>query len=256
MGNWLLNLPIPLMTVVVLALTYAVAAAVYLIVTGLAVDERGRAFKAVSPGMLPPLGIVFGLLVGFVAVQVWSDFDRGKLAVANEASALRAMILLAASLPDEEKTRIVASIQQHVDIAVNQEWPAMAKQQANLSMLPTALIDVQKDIFAFKPADDNQRLAQQEIVRALNAALEARRQRIIISQSTVSGVKWAGILLQGLCALIAIAMVHSDNRLACRIVLALFATGIALSVLLIATYASPFSGDISIKPELLKEVVI
>jgi hypothetical protein len=35
---------------------------------GLAVDDRARAFKAVSPGMLPPLGIIFGLLVGFVAV--------------------------------------------------------------------------------------------------------------------------------------------------------------------------------------------
>ena len=26
---------------------------------------RGRAFKAISPGMLPPLGIIFGLFVAF-----------------------------------------------------------------------------------------------------------------------------------------------------------------------------------------------
>jgi hypothetical protein len=37
--------------------------------------------------------------------------------------------------------------------------------------------------------------------------------------------------------LIAIAMVHSENRRACAMTLMLFATGIALSVLLIA--ASP-----------------
>ena len=30
----------------------------------LVVGERARSFKAVSPGMLPPLGIIFGLLVG------------------------------------------------------------------------------------------------------------------------------------------------------------------------------------------------
>jgi len=41
--------------------------------------------------MLPPLGIIFGLLVGFIAVQVWSDFDRAKVAIATEASALRAI---------------------------------------------------------------------------------------------------------------------------------------------------------------------
>jgi multisubunit Na+/H+ antiporter MnhC subunit len=84
--------------------------------------------------------------------------------------------------------------------------------------------------------------------------LEARRQRIVISQSTVTTVKWAKLLLQALCALIAIAMVHSDNRTTCRIALMLFATGIALSVLLIAAYSRPFTGEISVGPELLKQV--
>ena len=56
--------------------------------------------------MLPPLGIIFGLLVGFIAAKVWSDFEKAKVTVANEASALRAVNLLAASLPAEpEGTR-------------------------------------------------------------------------------------------------------------------------------------------------------
>jgi hypothetical protein len=76
MGDWLLNLLLPEMALLVFVAVFLVAAAVYLIVIGLAVDARGRAFKALSPGMLPPLGIIFGLLVGFVAVQVWNDFDR------------------------------------------------------------------------------------------------------------------------------------------------------------------------------------
>jgi hypothetical protein len=92
-------------------------------------------------------------------------------------------------------------------------------------------------------------------VKALHAALDARRQRIVISQSAVGTVKWLGILLQGLCTLIAIAMVHSDNRLTCAITLTLFATGIALSVLLIAAYSRPFTGENSVTPELLKQVI-
>ena len=82
MGEWFLNLSIPWMAFVVFAATYVVAACVYLVVVRVAVDDRrARAFKAFSPGMLPPLGIIFGLLVGFVAVQVWNDFDKAKLAV-------------------------------------------------------------------------------------------------------------------------------------------------------------------------------
>ena len=92
MGDWLLNLPVPWMALVIFLATYLIAGGVYLIVTKLAVNERAKAFKAVSPGMLSPLGILFALLVGFIAVEVWSNFDKAKAAVAAEASALRAVV--------------------------------------------------------------------------------------------------------------------------------------------------------------------
>ena len=130
----------------------------------------------------------------------------------------------------------------------------MAQQRASLSILPTTLIEQLRDTLALKPANDSQRAAQPEMLKALYNALDARRQRIVISESGMSTVKWAGIMLQGLCTLIAIAMVHSDNRLTCAITLTLFATGIALSLLLIAAYGRPFTGEISIGPELLQQV--
>jgi len=91
--------------------------------------------------------------------------------------------------------------------------------------------------------------------KALRTALDARRQRIAISESSVGAIKWAGILLQGLCTLVAIAMVHGDNKRACAITLTLFATGVALSVLLIAAYSRPFAGANSVPPKLLKQVI-
>ena len=256
MGDWLLNLPVLWMAVVVFAATYLLAASIYWVVTRLAVNDRARAFKAVSPGMLPPLGILFALLVGFIAVDVWSNYDKAKVAVATEASALRAIVLLAGTFPEEQKTRIYALIDRHIEEAVNEGWPAMAQQRATLSTLrATALIEPLQDTLTLNPADDSQRIAQSEMVKALHTALDARRQRIVVSQSAVGRVKWAGILLQGLCTLIAIAMVHSDNRLASAIAMTLFATGIALSLLLIAAYSRPFTGEISVRPDLLKQVI-
>lgn len=255
MSDWLFNLPVVWMAVVVFAATYLFAASIYWVVTRLAVNDRAGAFKAVSPGMLSPLGMLFALLVGFIAVEVWSNFDKAKVAVASEASALRAVVLLARTFPEEQKTRIHALIDRHIEEAINKEWPAMARQRATLSTLPAALIEALHGTLTLKPADDSQRTAQPEMVKALHTALDARRQRIVISQSTVGTVKWAAILLQGLCTLVAIAMVHSDNRLTCAIALTLFATGIALSLLLIAAYSRPFTGEISVGPNLLKQVI-
>jgi hypothetical protein len=140
-GDWLLNLPIPLMAIVIFAALYLVTAAIYLIVTGLAVDDRARAFKALSPGMLPPLGIIFGLLVGFIAIQVWNDFDKAKAAIASEASALRGVVLLADSFPEEQRSRLRSLVNRHIDEAVHQEWPAMAEQRATLATLPVTLME-------------------------------------------------------------------------------------------------------------------
>ena len=255
MSDWLLNLSVLWMAVVVFAATYLLTASIYWVVTMLAVDDRARAFKAVSPGMLPPLGILFALLVGFIAVEVWSNYDKAKGAVASEASALRTVVLLAETFPEEQKTRIYALVDRHIEVAVNEVWPAMAHHRATLSNLPTALIEALHDTLNLKPADDSQRIAKSEMLRALEMAMDARRQRIVISESTVGAVKWAGILLQAICTLIAIAMVHSDNRLACAIAMTLFGTGIALSLLLIAAYSRPFTGEISVRPDLLKQVI-
>jgi hypothetical protein len=70
MNDWLHNLPLPWMALVVFGAVYLVTAVIYAVVIGLAAGERARAFKAVSPGMLPPLGILFALFIAFTASQV------------------------------------------------------------------------------------------------------------------------------------------------------------------------------------------
>lgn len=255
MGNWLFGLPLFWMGVAVFALTYLIAALVYLTITRLATNEaRLTAFRSVSPGMLPPLGIIFGLLVGFTAAQVWSDYDRAKLAVTNEASGLRAVLLLSAVFPPDQAARLQSLVSGHIDAAIKTEWPAMAEHQATLAMPPAMLKDALQAALALKPQDDGQRAAQTQILVSLEETLEARRQRIVLSGSSVSGVKWAGLLLQGLITLLAIAMVHSGNRGSAGLALWLFATGIALSIFMIAAYNRPFGGVVAIDPTLLEHV--
>ena len=88
MSDWLHNLPLIWMALVIFGVTYVFAVLVQTFVRMLAVGERARAFKAVSPGMLSPLGIIFGLFVVFTAAQVWNDTDHATAAVNREASAI------------------------------------------------------------------------------------------------------------------------------------------------------------------------
>ena len=255
MADWLHELPVVAMTVVIFAGTYAMAAVIYGIVVGLATGERARTFKAVSAGMLSPLGIIFGLFVAFVAAQVWSENDRANAAVSREASALRAVVLLAASFPGETEATLRKFVRQHIDEAVTNEWPAMGHHQVTLTMAPASLVGALRVALAVKPESEGQATAQRELVSSLGAALEARRQRIIISQSGVNWVKWMSLLVQAACTLVTIAMVHSDNRRAAAIALAIFARGIASCLVLVASHDRPFTGEISVSPEVLRQVI-
>ena len=255
MSDWLHELPLWLMTLVVFAATYLATFVIHRAIAALAVGERARAFKAVSPGMLSPLGVIFGLFVAFTAAQVWNDSDRASTAVSREASALRAAVLLAAGLPAEQEARLRGLLRQYVEQAVNMEWPMMAHQAASLRTAPPALAEALQFVASMTPQGAGQQTAHREIVASLQTALDARRQRIIVSNAEVNPVKWWCLYLQAACALLVIGLVHCDNRLAASIAMGLFATGVAASVLLIAAHDRPFTGEISVGPEPLLQIM-
>jgi hypothetical protein len=217
MNEWLHTLPVWWMALVIFAIVYLVTGAIFAIIILLGRGEWAPVFKGASPGLLSPLGTIFGLLVVFTIFQVWGDFDRARLAVDREASALRTVVLLASSFPGEPETQIRNLVRRHIDEAIATEWPEMSKRSASLKIAPSALVELLGFTLSLTPQSQGQIVAQREIVAALENSMDARRQRINLSRSTVNWVKWTCMFAQAACALIAIAMVHSDNRAAAAI---------------------------------------
>ena len=255
MSDWLHDLPLVWMALTVLGGTCLVTAAIYAGVMALATGERARTFKAMSPGMLPPLGIIFGLFIAFTAAQVWNDTDRAAVAVGREANALSGVLFLAASFPGEPEAQMRKLVRDYIEIVATQGWPRMAQQRGLLGVTPQPIVDALKLALAQTPATEGQEIAQREIIIALGSTLEARRQRIMVSESQVNAVKWSCLLVQAICMLIGIAMVHCDNRRTAAIAMGLFGAGVAVSVMLILAHDRPFTGKISIGPDTLLQVM-
>ena len=255
MGDWLLNLPVLWMGALILGAVFLFTAGLYFTVTALAVGDRAQAFKAISPGILSPLAIVFALLVGFLAAQVWNESQLATAAVNREASALRALVLLGREFPGEREVHLHDLVHEYIEQAVNEEWPAMARQDATLKIAPAGLVEALRWIFSLTPEREGQALAQREMLASVESALDARRQRILLSRSSINWVKWVVLLVQAALTLITIALIHSDNLVANRIILAIFATGVGVAVLLIAAHSRPFTGEISVGPNVLLQIM-
>jgi hypothetical protein len=254
MTNWLHDLSVPWLVVVTFAAMLLAAAVIYAIVIAFAGGERLKAFKSVSPGLLPPMGLVFGLFVGFLAAQVWDDGTRAQLAVDREASSLRAAVLLSAEFPGRPQVEIESLIRRHIRGAVTREWPAMAHQDASLSVLAGPLAEALRLTLRLPGRDAGQIVAQREMVTSLENALDARRQRIIVSESSVNWAKWIGVIALAVLTLFAIAFVHSDNRLGGALAMALFASAAAVCIVLIAVQDRPFAGPFRVRPTVLIQV--
>ena len=255
MFGWLPDLPVVWIGVVVLT-------GMALLTRGhlcrgmlLAEGERAAALSAVSPGMLPPMGILFALFVGFLAVDVWGNVDRAEQAVADEASAMRSVVILSDDLPPALRLRMRALVRSQIESAVNDEWPAMKEQRANLTSIPTALADALHLAIRFHPRHDGQAVAQRELVTSIQDALDARRQRIIVSGSSINTVKWTGLVALALLALCAIALVHSGNRITARVAMGVFAAAVAVVITMLASQNEPFSGQLGLDPDALKQVL-
>lgn len=164
-------------------------------------------------------------------------------------------MVLAGSFPGEPEACLRTLLRSYIEETTSQEWPLMAEGAATLTIVPPALNEALRTTLALTPTNPGQEIAQREMTRWLEDALEARRQRILVSSAQVNPTKWACLVLQAFCALLAIAVVHSENRTASAIALGSFATGVAASVLLILAHDRPFTGEIAVSPQPLLQVM-
>lgn len=251
MSNWINALPVGWMALIVFGGVFLVTAGIYRVVLHLATDERARGFKGVSAGMLSPLGVIFGLFVAFLAAQVWRDVDAANIAVNREASALRGVVLLSRVFPAEADARLRGLVARHIAEAQDVEWPAMARHQATLTMVSASLAGALAAAVALPTTTPGEVAAQREIIAQLGNAFDARRQRILVSGGSVGWVKWMALVVQAVCTLVAIALVHCDNRLSAKLALGLFSTAVAACIVLITAYHKPFTGSLAVRPSAL-----
>jgi hypothetical protein len=92
-----------------------------------------------------------------------------------------------------------AAIKTYLQFIEAEDWPAMADGRASLRRIPPGLMDAMKALLSFVPAGPGQELAQQRAVIAIDEALEARRHRIVLSQSTIAPIQWLGIFSCSTC---------------------------------------------------------
>lgn len=210
-------------------------------------EQRGaNIVSTMLSGILLPTGMV----IAFVAADVWQLDIQGKTAVEQEASAVSDSLRVVRHLPPEIRDPLRAEINAYITTTIDQEWPLMGKgenslvAEDHLDELVVASVRLEANA-----QNISQMLAAQELRRYVGKIEAARDVRLQVSLSRVGASKWLAVfilLFVSACVLIELHIIH---RRPMWIAMGLFSVGFGVTIFLISAYDRPFTGHTIIEPE-------
>ncbi|MBV9249068.1 MAG: DUF4239 domain-containing protein [Acetobacteraceae bacterium] len=254
---WLESQRSEVIALLVFGLSYIMVAVILALASILSRRRIAADLKMSTPTMLTPLSLLLGLLIAFLAARVWTNLDRANGYVAQEASSIRQVVILADTLPEPTRTSLRGAIAAHLRFIEAEDWPNMAAGRASLREIPPGLAEATRVALSFDPSTRGQQVAQQRVADALEKALQERRFRILVSQAVIWPVQWVVIALLEALILATIAMVHMDRLRTAAVNMLILSTGMAACLVLLMVHDRPFAaGGFTLEPAALRAVSI
>jgi hypothetical protein len=199
---WLETQQTPVIVLVVFAFCYLLAA---LILIALAVLSRGPIASAL-PG---------------------ANVDHAQTYVAQEASGIRQAMLISSVLPPDTRDAVRGEIGTYLRFVDEVDWPATLRGQERLRRSPPGLPDALITLLSFVPQQPGQQLAQSRAVAAIEQVLQARRDRILLSEAAISPPQGVVIVVLDALILLTIGTVHAGRHMTTAASMLIFSTAVA-----------------------------
>lgn len=210
--------------------------------------SRRRTHNDVIGWQLTVLSAIYGVMIGFMLLAVWSNYKASEANVENETNALVNLFRIAGGLPAAQRDTIHIAAMNYANTVVNEEWPAMARDEMPHS--GQLFVMQMWNTLAQTPATTpTQQVSLQQAMRELSSLAEHRRVRLLDSRSTMPRVLWLVLVFGGIITIAACCLIGSENK---RLHLAMIlATSLLISMALIAIgdIDQPFQGGIHISVE-------
>lgn len=215
------------------------------------VSQRSRLKGKVQTlsGIVAPffgsVGILFGLLTGFLASDISDRNRQATRAMLSESDGLHTtQTLSVASVGDMATIR--EALRAYAQSILRDEWPHMedgrsVKTEAAFGELLRRVSD---------PAIA--KVSGQAVHSALLAGVarlgSARSDRLALAEDRTNGLKWLTVVLLGVITQISIGLVHLDKPRAQIASLTVFSSAVIVALTLIAAQEQPYGGVVQVSP--------
>ena len=193
------------------------------------------------------VGVIYAVLLAFVVVVVWEQFQNADQIAEDEASHLGNVRQLARAFPDSISKAISTDIHDYAESVVTREWPAMAQGRSD-SATYAITKRLWNTFYAYRPVQGEQEYYNQAL-RELTSFNTSRRQRIIEMHGSIPPILW-GLLIGGAIVCIVFTYLFATPRAWTQyMITGLLAAMIAVTLVLIHEMDHPYRGAMSLTPD-------
>jgi Protein of unknown function (DUF4239) len=248
------RLPLSALLVFIVGLPVLLAAVGLLLVRAGAPHPRLQPHHDVAGYIYSGLAVLYAVLLAFVVVIVWGQFNATHSRVHKEANALGDLFREAQIFPVPTQRAILEAVRSYAKTVVEEEWPAMARREES----PTAwqaysgLWQMVRTVEPRTPAEVNWHAA---MLQSLTIVSDCRRDRLADSRETLHPVLW-GMLLSGGVINVGYTYLFGVRSLAAHLIITTALTAMmTLLFLVILILDHPFAGSIRIESEPFVELL-
>jgi len=231
-----------------------VAVAGLVVVQRLVPPERREGQNNVAGFIYAVLGVAYAVLLAFVVIAVWQDYEADQTNVESEAHELAGIYFLASQLPEPERTNVQELVRTYVRVVVEEEWPMMERGQTS-PRADSLLRQLTLKLLEFDPRTEGEQVLYESGLRQLHDAADARRSRLLEVREGIPDLLWVVLVLGGVITVSFTYLFGLRSNLAHALMVAALTLVICGILFTIGEFNNPFSGPVEIQPEAFKEVL-
>jgi hypothetical protein len=201
--------------------------------------QKNHEVAAVTFGVL---GAFYGLVLAFVIVAAWEQFDEADASSRIEATALFSVYKLGAAFSEPLRSEIDSTVLEYTHRAIDEEWPKMA----NMSYQPGQMniLKLWSLLLSYRAPDSREQMLVDKSIDQLNVVNQARSTRYLFYENDLPSVVWLIIYL-GCLITIGFSYFFGSNVFRAQAVMcAFFSIMLGITILAILELAHPYQGTV------------
>jgi hypothetical protein len=193
------------------------------------------------------IGTAYAVLLSFVVVGVWQQYEASDNTASSEAAAVSDLHHLSDTLPAPLGPTLKTELDRYIDVMIKQEWPAM--QHGAWSPEAQRLSRVMMhQVASFTPRNVGQQTVQTKALDRADALLDARRQRLHDNETGIPAILWWTLFAYAAITIGFTYLFGLENIKIQLVMTVALTAAIGLILVLIAELDYPYRGDSGITP--------